>query len=244
MSFSFVGTWRRRRIARRQESSYRGLWNAFVRYPTLADGRHDDEAWRSHNGRFACCLIRVPASALQPELDHVREVIKGDGRTRLHPDHFLHIMVQEIGFVCRSPSKPDELSIERFDELSSALSTALADTEPFDVVVANANSFEDAPFLEVHDGGGCQAIHRRLREVSAVPMIPRYSYLPHVTIGHYLGSFDSLRTVQGLQPFRKTMFGTFPVTEVEIATLQVDIDYPPIFTTRTLKLEGSPPATD
>ncbi len=228
--------WRVRRIARRQESAYRRLWHAFSRYPTLADGRHDDEAWRSHKGRFACCLIRVPVSELQPELDRVRAAVHVDGRVRLHPDHFMHIMVQEIGFVCRNPSNPDELSLERFDELTSALSTSLTDTPCFDVQVTRANSFEDAAFLEVHDNGGCQAVHRRLREVAAVPFIPRYSYLPHLTFAHYLGDFDSLPTVQALQQFRQTSFGGFTVREVEIATMQVDVDYPPIYTTHKLPL--------
>lgn len=239
MNLSFIGSWRTRRIVRKQESGYRRLWNAFSRYPTLADGRHDDESWRDHAGRFACCLIRVPANELQPEFDYLRDALRPSGHVRLHPDHFLHIMVQEIGFVCRNPTRPDEISLERFDELTSALSTALNDTPEFTVTIANANSFEDAPFLEVHDGTGCQAIHRRLREVSAVTMIPRYSYLPHITFGHYLGSFDALDTVKVLQRFRNTTFGSFPVREVEIATLQVDVDYPPIYTTSILKLGQS-----
>jgi 2'-5' RNA ligase len=238
MPLSFLSQWREGRIGRRQESAYRSLWSAFSRYPTLADGRHDDVAWREHPGRFACCLIRVPVAELQPQLDNVRAALAGDGKSRLHPDQFLHIMIQEIGFVCRKPTRPDELSIERFDELNSALSTALNDLPAFDVTIANANSFEDAAFLEVHDGGGCEAIHRRLREAAAVTMIPRFAFLPHITIAHYLGSFDALHTVQTLQDFRATEFGKFRVTEVEIATMRVDIDYPPIYTTQKLILGG------
>lgn len=145
-------------------------------------------------------------------------------------------MVQEIGFICRKPSKPDEISIERFDELSSALGTALSDLHPFDTNIAFANSFEDAAFIEVHDGGGCEAIHRRLREVAAVPMIPRYAFLPHLTVGHYLGDADSLPTVKALQQFREVVFGAFRVAEVEVATMRVDIDYPPIYSSRKLIL--------
>lgn len=228
--------WRERRGSRRRDGAYRRLWHAFTRYPTLADGRHDDEAWRGHDGRFAGCLIRVPASQLQPELDRLRSALDRPSEIRLNPDHFLHIMIQEIGFVCRTASKPDELTIERFDELSSNLTSALDDIAAFDVTVGAANSFEDAAFLEVHDHGGCEAIHRRLREVAAVPLIPRYAFLPHVTIAHYLGSFDSLPVVKALQPFRDVEFGTFRVSEVEIVTMRVDIDYPPLYTTRKLKL--------
>lgn len=229
--------WREKRGARRRDAAYRRLWQAFTRYPTLADGRHDDETWRSHDGRFAGCLIRVPASQLQPELDRLRSALDHPAEIRLHPDHFLHIMIQEIGFVCRSASRPDELTIERFDEVSSALMSALDDIESFDITIGAANSFEDAAFLEVHDLGGSEAIHRRLREVAAVPIIPRYAFLPHVTMAHYLGNFDSLPVVKALQDFRDVQFGTFRVSEVEIITMRVDVDYSPLYTTRKLKLK-------
>jgi 2'-5' RNA ligase len=233
---SWLETWREKREARRRDAAYRRLWQAFTRYPTVADGRHDDEAWRAHDGRFAACLIRVPASSLEPELSKLRGALDRPEQIRLHPDHFLHIMIQEIGFVTKSPKKPDELSIDRFDEVTMALNSALHDMSTFEVCIGGVNSFEDAAFLEVRNGGGTEAIHRRLREVAAVPMIPRYAFLPHVTVAHYLGSFDSLPIVKALQSFRGTVFGTFPVTEVEIVTMRVDVDYSPIFTSRTLKL--------
>ena len=147
-------------------------------------------------------------------------------------------MLQEIGFVCRNPEGSDELSLERFDEVSIALSTALDDITSFDINIGSTNSFEDAAFIEVHDGGGCEAVHRRLREVAAVPMIPRYAFLPHITIAHYLGQADAYAAVKSLQTFRDIPFGAVHVTEVEIATLRVDIDYPPIYTSRKLLLKS------
>lgn len=234
---AWLGKWRSRGQARRQDASYKRHWQAFSRYPTLADGRHDDDAWRAHSGRFACCLIRVPAVALQPRLDGLRAELASSGKVRLHPDHFLHIMIQEIGFTSSSPSRADELSFERFDELTTAFASALRDIPAFDVSVTSANSFEDAAFLEVQDGARCAAVHGRLREVAAVPMIPRYAYLPHVTIAHYLGDFDSMETLKTLQRYRNGQFGSFQVTEVEIATLRVDIDYPPIHSVRKIQLK-------
>ncbi len=147
-------------------------------------------------------------------------------------------MIQEIGFVSRTATKSDELTIDRFDELSTALSTALDDIAAFEVSIGAVNSFEDAAFLEVRDHGGSELIHRRLREVAAVPMIPRYAFLPHMTIAHYLGSFDSLPVVKALQPFRDVQFGTFEVSEVEIVTMRVDVEYSPLYTTRKLRLKG------
>ena len=224
MSLSWLGRWKLRRLARRQDAAYRRHWQAFSRYPALADGRHDDDAWRAHSGRFACCLIRVPTEHLQPRLSALKAELADDEKVRLHPDHFLHIMIQEIGFTSTHPSRGDELSFERFDELTTALSSALGDIPAFEIAITSASSFEDAAFLEVRDGARCAAIHGRLREAAAVPMIPRYAFLPHITIAHYLGSFDSMETLKILRRYRDVEFGTFPVTDVEIATLRVDID--------------------
>jgi 2'-5' RNA ligase len=236
MGPSWLGKWRTRGQARRQEAAYKRHWHAFSRYPTLADGRHDDAAWRAHSGRFACCLIRVPANALQPRLDALRSELASRGTVRVHPDHFLHIMIQEIGFTSTHPSRSDELSFDRFDELTAAFSSSLKDIAAFDISVCSANSFEDAAFLEIQDGARCAAVHGRLREVAAVPMIPRYGFLPHVTIAHYLGSVDSIETLKTLQQYRDTQFGSFRVMEIEIATLRVDIDYPPIHSVRKINL--------
>jgi hypothetical protein len=46
---------------------------------------------------------------------------------------------------------------------------------------------------------------------------------------------DTLKT---LQQYRGVEFGSFPVTEIEIATLRVDIDYPPIHSVRKIALNG------
>ena len=146
-------------------------------------------------------------------------------------------MIQEIGFTTTHPTRQDELTFDRFDELTTAFSSALRDISPFQISVGSANSFEDAAFLEVQDGGRCSAVHGRLREVAAVPMIPRYAYLPHITIAHYLGSFDSMDTLRTLQRYRNVEFGKFEVTEIEIATLRVDIDYPPIHSVRKISLK-------
>lgn len=146
-------------------------------------------------------------------------------------------MIQEIGFTTTEPARPEELSFERFDELTIALASALRDILSFEIAASSVNSFEDAAFLEVQDGARCSAVHERLREVAAVPMIPRYAYLPHITLGHYLGSYDSMDTLKTLQHYRGGVFGAFTVSEVEIATLRVDVDYPPIHTVRRITLK-------
>ena len=231
-----LSRWRQRRRARRQNAAYRRIWEAFERYPTLADGRHDDKVWRDHSGLFACCMVRIPVASIKPALDELRRGLMDLSVARLHPDGFLHVMLQEIGFVTIAPVKHDELTPARFDELRTAIGSVSKDVGPFQMSVGGANSFQDAPFLEVRDDGACNLIHSRLRELAAVPIIPRYPYLPHVTIGHYVGDFDPIPTIALLRTFRETEFGSFEVDAIELATLRVELDYAPFLPNQIIRL--------
>lgn len=231
-----LSRWRQRRRARRQNAAYRGIWEAFERYPTLADGRHDDEVWRDHSGLFACCMIRIPLGSLDPALTELRSGLDALSVARLHPDGFLHVMLQEIGFVTFAPVKDDEITPARFDEIRSAVGAVSKDVAPFRMSVGGANSFQDAPFLEVRDDGACHLIHTRLRELAAVPIVPRYPFLPHITIGHYVGEFDPISTIALLRRHRETEFGTVQVDAIELATLCVDIDAAPFGLNQLIRL--------
>lgn len=234
-----LGRWRQRRRARRQSSAYRRIWQAFERYPTLADGRHDDATWRDHTGLFACCMVRIPAGALSPALDQLRAGLTDLAVARLHPDGFIHVMLQEIGFVTLNPTKDDEITPARFDELRTAIRSVSNDVGPFQMAVGGANSFQDAPFLEVRDEGACSLIHSRLRELAAVPIVPRYPYLPHVTVGHYIAELDPIPTIALLREFHQTQFGSFAVDAIELATLRVDLDYAPFEPTQIIRLSDA-----
>ena len=237
MRSRWLERWRGRRADRRQAGAYRRIWQSFERTPTLADGRHDDERWRDHDGVFACCMIRIPADDIEPCLGELRQSLSDLGVARLHPDHFLHLMLQEIGFVCDTPQRPDEITPDRFNELLTAFRGLAREVEPFALAIGGANSFEDAAFLEVRDRGASASIHGRLREIAAVPMIPRYPYLPHVTICHYTDEHDPLPTISLLREWRPIVFGSVRVTSLEICTLRVDIDYAPFETRLRIPLK-------
>ena len=231
-----LSRWRQRRRARRQNAAYRGIWEAFERYPTLADGRHDDEVWRDHSGLFACCMIRIPLGSLDPSLAELRDALEARSFARLHPHSFLHIMLQEIGFVTFAPVKDDEITPARFDEIRSAIGSVSKDIGAFRLVVGGVNSFQDAPFLEVRDDGACNLIHTRLRELAAVPIVPCYPFLPHVTVGHYVGNVDPIPTIAVLRQYREREFGTVEVDAVELATVRVDIDDAPFEPNQIIRL--------
>lgn len=209
-----------------QEEAFPKVWESFRELDTLTDGRHDTPAWRSHVGVFAVCLIRVPSVALEPELDELRGAMAALPAVRLHPDHFLHISLQELGFVSDRPQQADEISPAELEEFVSLAAAPIGERPPFTVTLGGANSFHDAPFLEVHDEEHSSRIHQRLFEIAAGRRSTRYPYLPHVTVGHYTASTPAAPMIDALAPWRTARFGRFDVTQVEIATIATDEPYP------------------
>lgn len=202
------------------------VWDAFTHTEHTADGRHDTPYWRAHTGPYGACVIRVPATVLQPELNMLRAELSRLGGVRIHPDHFLHVMVQELGFVVDSPARPDELNCARLEDFAHSAVNAVANLKPFTIEVGGANSFQDAVFLEVHPSKPPHIIHERLFDIAAIPYVPAYPYLPHCTIAHYIGDAPSADAVAVLTPWHDAICGEFEVSEIEIVTLDPSVPYP------------------
>ena len=209
-----------------QDEAYRRVWQTFRTFKNLADGRHDTPDWRSHGGVYAVFVVRVPAQALQPALHRCRAALGEHPFVRVHPDHFLHIPLQELGFVCEAPHRADEISAARLEELATAAASPIGDHAQFDVSLGGVNSFQDATFLDVHDDGHCTRLHTRLFELAAIPRSTRYAYLPHATIAHYTAEAPIDGLTASLAPWRDISFGQFHVAEIELVTLRLDESYP------------------
>ena len=208
------------------QSSYCRVWEAFTRAPSTADGRHDTPRWRGSSGPYAACIIRVPAEQLQPQLSGVRDRLQSLSEVRLHPDHFLHIMLQELGFVVPHPSRSDEISPARLEEFAQSAVDPVSGTGPFQIALGPVNAFEDAVFLETGGGAKLSKLHNRLFEIAAIPSEPEYPYLPHCTVAHFTGVSSVSGAVAAISPFRSAPLGTFKVTEVEIVTMDASESYP------------------
>jgi 2'-5' RNA ligase len=219
-----------------QEEGYRRIWQQLRQMSTVEDGRHDTEQWRNRSGRFALCCVRVPASALGPELAEVRRALQALPFVRLHPDHFLHITIQELGFVTEEPIQRDEFGVERLDEFIEMAERPIAGFAAFDLTLGGVNSFADAAFLDVRDDGWLARIHRRLRDFLILPVDARYPYLPVLTIAHYVADAPISRLPAILAPWRDTRFGSFTVDAVEIVLLQPDEAYPHLEVVHTFPL--------
>ena len=202
------------------------VWEAFTQSESTLDGRHDTPYWRSHAGPYASCVIRVEAACLQSNLNLLRRDVSRLEGLRFHPDHFLHIMLQELGFVVDAPTHPDELSPARLEEFTQATVGAIASLNPATFTVGGVNSFQDAVFLQIDPSQPLRVIHERLFDLAAIPRIPTYPYLPHCTIAHYDGTVRVPDAVSVLMPWRDINCGEIEVTEIEIVTLDPSEPYP------------------
>jgi len=218
--------------------AYQRVWDSFQRSPETADGRHDTARWRAQAGLYAACVIRVPVEAVQPKLTDLREKLAGLPGVRLHPDHFLHIMLQELGFVVDLPRYPDELSAARLEEFAQAAVGPISSMPVFSIQLGGANSFQDAVFLDIGAGRPLLKLQERLFDLAAIPRAPEYPYLPHCTVAHYDGTtpHDDARELIG--PWRDVGFGELTMTEAEIVTLDTRETYPELTTYAVIPFEG------
>jgi RNA 2',3'-cyclic 3'-phosphodiesterase len=218
--------------------TYERVWEAFQRSHSTADGRHDTPYWRAHSDPYAACVVRVPAEALQPNLTVLRRQLAQLRGVRLHPDHFLHIMLQELGFVVTFPRHPDEISETRLEEFAQSIVEPISSTRAWHVTLGGVNSFQDAIFLDVQAGAPLSRLHERLFDLAALPTVPAYSYLPHCTIAHYDGTTPPEEAQALLSPWRKKSIGEFAIAEVEIVTLDPNQPYPELTTYAVIPFGG------
>jgi len=225
-----------------QQDAYRRVWDNFLTVPFVEDGRHDTDDWRSRASSFAICCVRVPREPLNGELDRVRDILGHYPFVRLHPDGFLHIPIQELGFVSKVPRSRDEINLPRLEEFCSVARIPVAESPRFTLKVVGVNSFLDAPFLGTEDGASLSRLQRRLLDITLIPPNTRYPYLPHVTIGHYTGHAPIEDLPARLAPWKDTVFGTFEVTDIDVVTISTDETYPPLVEFQRLPL-GTASAT-
>ena len=218
--------------------TYERVWQEFQRSRSTADGRHDTAYWRAHSDPYAACVVRVPADALQPNLAVLRRQLAELQGVRLHPDHFLHIMLQELGFVVENPRQPDEISTARLEEFAQSIVEPISSTCTWQVTLGGVNSFQDAVFLDVRGGGPLARLHERLFDLAALPTQPSYSYLPHCTIAHYDGTTPPEEAHALIAPWRTEVIGEFAIAEVEIVTLDPNEPYPELTTFAVIPLDG------
>lgn len=213
--------------AAQQDEAFRRVWQNLRTVHTVRDGRHDTGAWRAHSGPFVMCCVKVPAFSFEPEIDEVRAALAAFPFVRMHPNDFLHIPVQEIGFVSEHPALRSEIPQSRVDEFIAMSERPLLDFPKFPVLLGPVNSFADAAFLDVHDGGWISRIHRRLLDFVPIPPSNRYPFLPHMTIAHYDREAPAGNLAAVLADWRDQQLGSFVVDSVDVVALDTQVTFPP-----------------
>lgn len=206
--------------------AYRRVWDAFVGASQTSDGRHDTDEWRSHPGPFVTCVVRVQEADLLPGLPLLDEALASLPGTRVHPAHFLHITLQELGFVADQPRRQDEISTTRLEEFITSAVDPISAAAPFSITLGGANAFNDAVFLEIANGVALAHLHERLFELAALPVLPTYPYLPHCTLAHFDGTCPPRAAANAIAPWRQEQFGSMQVSEIEIVSLDPRQTYP------------------
>ncbi|HET6599769.1 MAG TPA: 2'-5' RNA ligase family protein [Burkholderiaceae bacterium] len=206
--------------------AYGRVWAAFQSSRLTVDGRHDTPHWLHHRGRYAACIIRVRAQDLQPGLHDMIGALEHLPALRIHPDYFLHIMLQELGFVVDNPEHPDEISAARLEEFAHSAIEPVSSVAPLQIGLGGANAFQDAVFLEIDGGESVARLHARLFDLAAIPRAPEYLYLPHCTVAHFAGESPAGEAARAIAPWRTAGFGQFVAAEVEVVTLATSEAYP------------------
>jgi 2'-5' RNA ligase len=223
-------------IPAEQNRSFQHIWQTFTKLDLLEDGRHDSEAWTRRAGEFVMCCVRIPAEAFAPEIADIRSALAEKSYARVHPPDFLHIAVQELGFVTKKSSRRDEFTQARLDEFLTYIDRPIGDFNPFIIRLGGINSFADAPFIEVRDNGWLSRIHLRLRDFVIVPPNKHFPYLPFATIAHYADRVSAADAIELITPFHDVPLGSFQVNEIDIVRLRVNEPYPPLEVVHTIKL--------
>ena len=223
-------------IPAEQNRSFDGVWQRFTELDRIEDGRHDSESWSSRTGEYILCCVRVPTTALSPVYQELRAALSGHDSVRLHPPEFLHITVQEIGFVVDQPTRRDEFTQARLDEFLGYVEAPISDFNRFTVELSSVNSFSDAAFLNVRDNGWLSRIHFRMRDFVIFPPNKHFPYLPIMTFAHYTKTAPASELLELLVPFREVAIGSFQVSEIDVVRLRVNEPYPELRIEKTIQL--------
>lgn len=233
---TFRTKWRDSTTARLQAATFAQLWRNFESAGSVIDGRHETGHWREQAGKFAACIVRISAESLSDEFVEFRQHLEGLDLARVHPPHFLHVMLQELGLVVDEPVGRHQITRERLDEFADSAVLAMTSAFPFEIDAGGPNAFRDAVILEVHDGGVLSRLHKRLHELAAVPTVSPYAFLPYLTVAHFVRDAPSFDAADAIRPWRGRLFGHMAVEAVDIVLIDVAEIYPEFEIYRTLPL--------
>jgi 2'-5' RNA ligase len=205
---------------------YKSVWERFVRERRLEFGGYKDPDWQGGHRFSASLVIPGEASRFHGRLEPLKQALRPFPFVSLHPDYFMHVTLNLLGFLVDVSEEDNEVSRERLQEIEERAREALSDFPAFTVGLANLNAFPGAAFIEVHDGGMLD----ELRAVLSVSCgLKKPSDPPHLTLAYFQAPDDTEapeELVSAIARYRNWPIGEITVDNVEITLLDLHSDYP------------------
>jgi 2'-5' RNA ligase len=220
---------------------YEKAWSAF-----LANCLDDESFGAPAPRRFMwagtqlSCLIRMDGAppAVMAAIRRVQRDLVLQAGVMIHPEYFLHITVRMFGEAeesCRGAlcAVQDRAGMSLAStEIDEALREALAGMPAFPITLRGTNSWHQAPFIQVFDGGGIRRIRERIAQ--ALPTVEDREYvdgfIPHLTLGYYCDGADLPSIAQILSQRRDQLMGEFVPRAVELVWSRGGSPYPELIT--------------
>lgn len=227
LSFRWVLKWRHPfwwlpDVPSEQDESFRRIWAQLRQIDHVSDGRHDTQDYLNRGGDFVYACVRVEPDLIDPAINDLMDTLESFDFVRPVPEQIRHITVQELGYLTENPIGRDEITQTWLDEFLEQCELSLKDFRPFNITLGGANSYADAAFLDVHDGGWLSRIHDGLVDFVSQPPRTRYPYLPELIIAEYTKNTEVGTLVHDLTPFRDRTFGTFRVEAIDVLRMPTD----------------------
>ncbi len=222
MSKSFADAWRNRKKVQLDVTKY---WI--------------DSDWTKGRNQYLTFHVRIRDEKLIRKIAEIQSKLSAFSCVAPFPKDYFHISIAGLGFLAKSKEYDDDILMDNLQRIINQAKEALQPLNRFDVFLSKLNIFPDVVFVEVHDGGKIEEIFRRLQ---AIPEIAKRtfdypSFLPHISIMHFLENKDCTRLIDHLEKLRDTEFGKMTVNSIELVNAHLLKKYPKLNTIHTFELE-------
>jgi len=199
-------------------------------------------------GTQLSCLIRLEGAS--PELlaairREQRALLRYAG-VMVHPRYFLHMTVRMFGEAeesCHGAACEvrDRAGVSvSSSEIDVTLREALAGTPACPITFRGLNSWREAPFLQVFDGGGISRIRGRISQALSEIEDREYAdgFVPHLTLGYYCDGADLPAIAAYIGTRRDVFMGELVPRAVEMVWSRGGTPYPQLITIGRYPLVG------
>jgi 2'-5' RNA ligase len=187
--------------------------------PSFAGGADGERS------RQPVLLAEVTGPDERPEYEQVLDALANFDCVTPSEFGTLHLTVKLFD-VSMGSSRIDRHAVDRIDE---AVSSVVADADPFVVDFPRFNMFPDVVYAEVEDGGRLAELNWQLCSHPAVGTLDRdvEGFIPHLTFGYFTGDSDYDALVGFLESNRALALPTLAVDELVLVDYEVGHRFPP-----------------